>query len=104
MGPGEVEWTYDEPTLTFFGRASFFMIRTVEDLVGKTVAAATRLKKPGYDDEGWLRLTFTDGTECVLVAGYGEYTGASEGEYPTHLRVTGPDDALVPVERTTNGA
>lgn len=74
------------------------MIRTVEDLVGKTVAAATRLEKPGYDDEGWLRLTFTNGTACVLVAGYGEYTGNTEGEYPTHLRVaTNPDGTLVPV-------
>ena len=41
----------------------------------------------GYDDSGYLRLDFTDGTYCYIVAGYGGYTGGSLDEYPTNIRI-----------------
>jgi hypothetical protein len=57
------------------------------DLVGKTISEAVLLKCPGLDDEAWLRLRFTDGTECVLEATYGGFTGNSVDEYPSFLVV-----------------
>lgn len=55
------------------------------DLVGKTISEAVWLKYPELDDEAWLRLRFTDGSECVLEATYGGFTGNSLGEYPSYL-------------------
>lgn len=66
------------------------------NLTGKTISAATRMKKPEYDDEGWLRLDFTDGTHCVIVAWYGGYTGESEDEYPTSITIADNIEGLVP--------
>ena len=68
-----------------------------EDLIGKTIANVTVMKREGFDDEGWLRLKFTDGTTCLIVASYGGYTGASEDEYPTYIDVEDDDVSLVPV-------
>ena len=68
------------------------------DLVGKKIITAILMKKAAFDDEGWLRLTFEDGTNCILVAGYGEYTGESEYEYPSYIYITEKvDDELIPV-------
>lgn len=57
------------------------------DLVGKTIASATYMKKPQYDDRPFLRLRFTDGTECYLSGGYGGFTGSSEDEYPMFIAI-----------------
>ena len=57
------------------------------NLVGKTITAATQMKHPTYDDSGWLKLNFSDGTECLITAGYQGYTGESEDEYPTCIGV-----------------
>lgn len=65
-------------------------------LIGKTIAAATEMRKDGYDDSGWLLLEFTDGTKRVIEAGYGGYTGGSEGEYPTYLRIYDDVEGLIP--------
>lgn len=72
----------------------------LNDLVGKTITEATLLKYPELDDEAWLRLRFTDGSECVLEATYGGFTGRSCDEYPAFLVVREkplPRD-LVPVK------
>ena len=71
----------------------------IQDLVGKTISSAQRMKRPEYDDEAWLKLTFTDGTSCFVVAGYGEYTGESEDEYPAYIGITEEVEAkdLIPV-------
>lgn len=58
-----------------------------KDLIGKTIAEATLLKYPETDDEAWLRLRFTDGTECVLESTYGGWTGSSIDEYPAYIRI-----------------
>lgn len=71
----------------------------LKDLPGKTISEVAMLRRPEFDDEAWLRLRFTDGTECVLVGFYGGFTGNSEDEYPAYiglLREPVPD--LVPVE------
>lgn len=54
-------------------------------LVGKTIKDAYQFKKTGYDDEGFLRVSFTDGSSIVISGGYGGYTDNSEGEYPTAI-------------------
>ena len=59
-----------------------------KDLIGKTITAATVKKLAKYDDEGFLELKFSDGTEAVIVASYGGYTGSSEDEYPTYIGIT----------------
>ena len=66
------------------------------DLIGKTIASAETMKRPGFDDSGWLRLAFTDGTIAVVVARYGDWTGDSEDEYPTSIYITADDRGLVP--------
>lgn len=65
---------------------------------GKTIAKVMKMENPDYDDEGWLKLEFTDGTFCVIQAGYGGNTGCSMGEYPTDIRITTDDETLVPIE------
>jgi hypothetical protein len=67
-----------------------------EEIEGKTIRAATIMMKPDFDDRAWLRLRFTDGTECFVIACYGGYTGGSEDEYPAFV-VLAPkiDDELV---------
>jgi hypothetical protein len=57
-------------------------------LIGKTIKSATQMKHPTFDDDGWLLLKFTDGTECLITASYSGYTGESEDEYPTRIGVT----------------
>lgn len=68
------------------------------DITGKTIAKVTRMEKPGYDDAGWLKLDFTDGSFCVIWAGYDDssYTGNSEGEYPTRIGIDDTDTGLMP--------
>lgn len=73
------------------------------DLVGKTVASATQMKLIQYDDEGYLRLQFTDGTECMIIGGYLSYTGESEDEYPTAIGIVENID-LNRFEVVENGA
>ena len=67
----------------------------LKDLIGKTITEAEIMKMPAYDDDGWLRLTFTDGTKAVIVASYGGYTGRSEDEYPTRIDITDDEEGLV---------
>lgn len=69
----------------------------IKDLVGKTITASTVMKRANFDDEGWLKLEFTDGTVCVIVSSYGGYTGDSEDEYPTFISVSGDLPGLVPI-------
>ena len=70
-------------------------------IIGKTIASARQYKHRNHDDEGWLHITFTDGTQIVIIAGYGGYTGQSEDEYPTLLQFAHPSeinmDVLVPL-------
>lgn len=68
----------------------------IKDLVGKTITAATKMCREDKDDEGWLKLQFSDGTSCVVVAGYGGYTGKSEDEYPTFIYIAEDVAGLVP--------
>ena len=67
------------------------------NITGKTIAQVTKMRKPEYDDTGWLKIDFTDGTHCVIWAGYGGWTGGSEDEYPTCIGVTDDVEGLVPV-------
>lgn len=54
-------------------------------LVGKTILTAEQKQHPHYDDDGFLELTFTDGSKCLIVGSYGGYSGHSEDEYPTRI-------------------
>ena len=69
----------------------------IKDLVGKTIITTTLMKKADYDDTGWLKLDFSDGTCCVIVSDYGGYTGDSRDEYPTFIRVSDDTRDLVEV-------
>jgi len=73
------------------------------NITGKTIARVTEMQKQGYDDTGWLKLDFTDGTHCVIWAGYGCYTGESEDEYPTRIGISDDDEGLVPSEANATG-
>lgn len=54
-------------------------------LIGKKISSVKRMRLSGYDDTGYLFLSFEDGSSCVVVASYGGYTGDSEDEYPTNI-------------------
>lgn len=69
-----------------------------KDIEGKTILRATQVKLTEFDDEGWLRLEFTDGTACLVVGGYAGYTGKSLSEYPTQIDILEDNTAYVPVE------
>lgn len=56
-----------------------------ESLIGKTIVDAEYMKSPLWDDEPYLVLTFSDGTEATVFAAYGGYTGASNDEYPAFI-------------------
>jgi len=70
----------------------------IEDLNGKTIRAAYQMKMEKCDDDGFLRLEFTDGTRCDVIAGYGGYTGMSKDEHPTDISVDECDDSLIRCE------
>ena len=58
----------------------------IDDLVGKTITSAKRKKPTCFDDEGFLLLEFSDGTDALLVAHFEDnFTGDSIDEYPTYL-------------------
>lgn len=58
-----------------------------KDLIGKTIKSISQKKLKGYDDTGFLEITFTDNTRAIIVAYYGEHTGESIEEYPTGILV-----------------
>jgi hypothetical protein len=71
-----------------------------QSLVGETIASVSKMKKPGFDDQGWLRLEFTDGSACIVVASYGGYTGKSANVFPTNIEVVSDEEMLIPVVST----
>ena len=75
-----------------------------DDIIGKTVAKATRYKLAEYDDEPVLRLDFTDGTHCCVLARYGGYTGNSEDEYPAFIGRNDDIGGITPVEEAEQTA
>lgn len=68
-------------------------------LIGKTISSAQLMRKAVFDDTGYLELRFTDGTRCVIAAGYSSYTGESEGEYPTFLKLVDDLTYLEPANK-----
>lgn len=58
---------------------------TFDDMVGKMIVDVRRMKPKEYEDYGFLRIKFSDGTHVVIAAGYGEHNNNSMGEYPTWL-------------------
>ena len=74
---------------------------TFDYLAGKTIVSATQKKLPDYDDEGFLVLTFSDGTRVAIIGGYGGYTGDSKDEYITQIEISDDEEfinSLVDVE------
>lgn len=69
------------------------------NIIGKTIAKITKMKKPQYDDTGWLKMDFTDGTHCIIWAGYDGWTLKSEDEYPTRIGIADHVDGLVPLDQ-----
>jgi hypothetical protein len=65
-------------------------------MVGKTVTSAQEMERTEFDDAGFLKLEFSDGTDCVIVSGYYGHTGNSEDEYPTWIKVVDGVDNLIP--------
>ena len=58
-----------------------------KSMIGKTILAVTQQKLIKYDDEGFLRIEFTDGTHITISGGYSKYTGGSEDEYQTTVGI-----------------
>lgn len=57
------------------------------DIEGKTIKRAVQMNASMFDDKGWLKLEFTDGEQCLIIAGYGGYTGKSFDEYGTTISI-----------------
>lgn len=62
------------------------------DLIGKTITNAIQMKLPNNDDSGFLKLTFSDNTQAIIVGDYGGYTGSSLDEYPTSIHIVNGDE------------
>ncbi len=58
-----------------------------KDLIGKKITDAKIQRLSNHDDFGYLKLNFSDGSECVIMASYDFYTGNSLGEYPTAMSI-----------------
>ena len=58
-----------------------------ESLIGKTILSAKKMRPVGYDDEGYLKLSFSDGSSIILESTYCGYTGNSLGEYSTDIEI-----------------
>jgi hypothetical protein len=71
----------------------------IKSLKGKTIKDVKQKKKAGFDDEGFLVLYFTDGSQATIVASYGPYTGDSIDEYPSKVCVVEKVCDLEDVER-----
>jgi hypothetical protein len=52
-----------------------------QDAIGKTIKRIERIGLKDFDDEPYVKFIFTDNTELVIEAGYGDYTGKSKDEY-----------------------
>ena len=74
-----------------------------QDIIGKTIQSATQVKRPVYDDEGYLLLEFADGTKCVICSWYDGYTGDSEDEYPTGISISDQVDGFVQAPALASG-
>lgn len=71
-----------------------------KDLIGKTITKATLMKRPDFDDKGWLKLEFSDKSDCIIVSTYGSYTAGSEDEYPSYILIIDKyENELVPVTK-----
>ena len=68
----------------------------MKNIIGKTIVKVTKMKHPKFDDEGYLKLDFSDQTYCVIIACYKCYTGGSADEYPTDILMVETDKDLVP--------
>lgn len=62
-------------------------MKDIKELIGKTITGAKYQKVVNSDDEGFIELSFSDGSKTFIVAGYGGYTGGSLDEYPTYILV-----------------
>ena len=63
------------------------MITKFKDLIGRKIKAVRKRRLKGFDDTGFLQITFTDGSKCIVEGFYWGYTGESEDEYPTDIRL-----------------
>lgn len=69
-------------------------------LIGKTIQNIVPMKLKHYDDTGFLKLSFTDGFQCVVVGGYLECAlGNNFGEYPTRIHIE--DETELEIEQLT---
>lgn len=48
----------------------------------------------GYSDTAWIKLEFSDGSECVFEANHGGYCPNAIDEYPDTLTVYNPSEIL----------
>lgn len=64
----------------------------MKELIGKTIINIEKKKLKDYDDNGYLEIEFNDGLKIVIEATYGCYTGDSEDEYPTDIKIINKDD------------
>ena len=65
------------------------------NIIGKTIKEVAKLKMPQYDDAGWLRLEFDDGSSCIIEAWYGSFTGESLDEYPARIDIVEDRDGFI---------
>jgi len=70
------------------------------ELIGKTITSAQQMQSVGYTDTGYLKLGFSDRTECVIYSSYGDFDFKSEGEYPSEIYIIDKytEEELVPIE------
>jgi hypothetical protein len=68
-----------------------------KDIIGKTIIDAVQMRYPVNDDNGFLRLSFTDNTSVIIVGDYNGYTGYSSDEYQTTISIQEDIPELIPL-------
>lgn len=59
----------------------------MESIVGKTIVGVSKARHPYLDDEGFVIITFSDGTKCTIVSSYHRSSYNSFDEYPTDIHI-----------------
>lgn len=71
---------------------------TFQDLVGKTITEAKQMKHKTFDDEGFLHLVFSDGTEAFIVAAHDAWSENAINEYPSAIYIYENEVNLIDIE------
>lgn len=70
--------------------SSYFLFMDLTEIIGKTITSVKQKKLVGYDDTGFLEISFSDNTKILVVSSYDGYSPNAYDEYPTTISICEP--------------